>query len=1222
MKTKALRLLPLMMMLSLSQIMARPIDLQTAREVGTRFMNANTRTPLRGAEDLQLVTTYSITRGDAAFYVFNTPNGFVIVSADDCATPILGYSDEGLPFDPDNVPIQLQDYLQGFVEQIQYGIENHVQDEITTQQWELMRSTGILNNNCEDKSLEDKMLELLKAKNYSTIEKGKEPKVTLPTFPKNRSNRSVEPLITAQWDQGCYYNTMCPEDENGTCNHVPTGCVATSMGMIMRYWGYPAQGIGSHSYTPDGYPEQTVNFGETTYDWDNMPDQLDENSTQAQIDAVSTLLWHCGVAVQMAYSATSSGALDEYIPNAFHDYFGYNGFGYCNDAIYRFKEDNTTWLTEVKACLDLERPLLYFATDTGEMGGHAFVCDGYNAEDQLHFNWGWGGNGNGYYAVDALDVEGYQFNDNVHALFGILPPSEFQLRYNIIEGGVEVTYEQPELGSSSYFTYPDTIVIPSQVTIDGTTYPVIAIGDNALQCCFSLRKVVIPNSVKSIGEYAFYSSGQLPSMEVVMSDSVTIIKRCAFTGAGIQSIDLPNTLLTIEPEAFSFTQITSLTIPRSLTTIGHSFSAISSIDTINWNADSCGMIHEGFFWWLGISKLNIGEHVRYLPEMVFAGSEFPSVTLPESLIYIGSNCFNRCQNITSITIPSNVSTIEHDAFEGCIRLSEVYMQPLVAPFINGFAFANNAEGRIFHVPCGTWDAYYNELGWCTPGQLIREPGEVDLSLIVFSHDTIMGNAEIVRYPSACDSTVMVAAHADYGYHFDHWSNGIIDNPFTFKLINDTSLIAYFTKNQYSVTGVGARSIFCMDFEEPLQDTVWTLKNEDYINRWYIDNLDSTNRFLYISNDNGVSNSYINENAHSYVFTYHPMYLETGDYLYSFDWRVDGFGIDGQSRRNEEANDCMFAFISPQNIDSIPLMFYNNNPDLCLGYSIIDYLYIDAGCAYFDEFYGQHEWQNNSVCLHVPVNGLYNLGFYWRNGDIVYGPEFYVEHYIPNGHPAAVDNVLLGALDTIRGYVIGAENVDYLDTATITAIPNPGYRFVCWYDCDTNITKDVVVTGDLNCVAYFEPDDTQATQTANLAQGWNWWAPMVQAPMADIEDALGNNLEAIKASGETLGDNTVLGEMYRIQTAAPCNLTLNGLRPALVAVNIAQGHNWFGYTGMQPLAIENLSITPSEGDKVVSQNEGFAVFNGTAWEGTLTTLQPGHGYVYFSTANGTKTIVFE
>ena len=105
---------------------ANPVDMRTVREVAVKFVNANAKVPLRGTEDLQLVTTYRTESNDAAFHIFNTPNGFVIVSADDCATPILGYSDEGRPFDLENIPIQLQGYLQSFVEQIQYGIENRL----------------------------------------------------------------------------------------------------------------------------------------------------------------------------------------------------------------------------------------------------------------------------------------------------------------------------------------------------------------------------------------------------------------------------------------------------------------------------------------------------------------------------------------------------------------------------------------------------------------------------------------------------------------------------------------------------------------------------------------------------------------------------------------------------------------------------------------------------------------------------------------------------------------------------------------------------------------------------------------------------------------------------------------------------------------------------------------------------------------------------------------
>ena len=397
MQRKSLRLIAMMLIVFASLIAkANPVDMRTVREVAMKFVNANAKVPLRSAEDLQLVTTYSISRGDVAFHVFNTPNGFVIVAADDCATPILGYSDEGRPFDLDNVPIQLQGYLQGFVEQIQYGIENHVQDETSAQQWELVRNMGRLNN--------------------------------------NRDGDAVEPLITATWGQGCMYNAMCPEDEDGQCGHLPTGCVATAMGMIMNYWGYPTHGNGSHTYTPLGYQAQVVDFGETTYDWSNMPNQLTEHSTQTEIEAVSKLLWHCGVSVDMAYALGGSGASNQSAVYALSSCFNFN----CSQLEELGINNYTTtdvWLDSIKSNLNENIPIYYSGYSTDYSYAHAWVCDGYDMNNLLHFNWGWNGSANGYFAIGALNVLNYEFNTSNQAVFGIHPScnenSSIQITVNV-----------------------------------------------------------------------------------------------------------------------------------------------------------------------------------------------------------------------------------------------------------------------------------------------------------------------------------------------------------------------------------------------------------------------------------------------------------------------------------------------------------------------------------------------------------------------------------------------------------------------------------------------------------------------------------------------------------------------------------------------------------------------------------------------------------------------
>jgi hypothetical protein len=257
---------------------ARPIGLQTAQFVAAKFMATN---------DLQLVSTYQTAKNVAAFYIFNTADGFVIVSADDCETPIIAYSHESR-FNPDNVPVQMEDYLQDFVARIQYGIENHVEaDELTARQWELVKSTGRLND--------------------------------------HKSAKAVAPLLTEKWHQGCLYNSLCPTI-NGPCDHAEVGCVAVAMGQIMHYWKYPETGWGSYSYyhLGDVDAELSADFANTVYDWDHMPDSLTETSTEAEIVAVATLLFHCGVSIEMAYSTNGSSSNSSKIPNALMRYFNYS----------------------------------------------------------------------------------------------------------------------------------------------------------------------------------------------------------------------------------------------------------------------------------------------------------------------------------------------------------------------------------------------------------------------------------------------------------------------------------------------------------------------------------------------------------------------------------------------------------------------------------------------------------------------------------------------------------------------------------------------------------------------------------------------------------------------------------------------------------------------------------------------------------------------------------
>ena len=347
---------------------ARPIDQETAHNIAAKFM---------GTSDLQLAATYRTEQGASAFHVFNTSDGFVIVSADDCETPIIGYSREGR-FDPNNVPIQMEDYLQDFIARIQFGIENHIEaDEATAKQWEMVKTTGKLND--------------------------------------SKSTKAVAPLLTDKWNQGCLYNSLCPT-MSGPCDHAEVGCVAVAMAQIMRYWGYPTTGWGTHSYTNAGLT-LSADFGNTTYDWEHMPDSLTENSSEAEIEAVATLLYHCGVSLEMRYGPNGSLANTGDVINALRRYFNYTR------QIHKEKKSDYSdeeWSSLLMNSLDLSRPIQYVGYGSG---GHSFVCDGYDSNCLFHFNWGWG-TANGYFALGNLNPLGYDFSISNAALFDIIPQYE------------------------------------------------------------------------------------------------------------------------------------------------------------------------------------------------------------------------------------------------------------------------------------------------------------------------------------------------------------------------------------------------------------------------------------------------------------------------------------------------------------------------------------------------------------------------------------------------------------------------------------------------------------------------------------------------------------------------------------------------------------------------------------------------------------------------------
>ena len=363
-------------------LQANPVDVATAKSLGVKFMKANTAIK---AETAELTYTAYAENGQAAFYVFALrPKGFVIVSADDRAKPILGYSTES------NFTAQLPDGLMAFFENYKAGFSQMFanNDERTAEavtDWTSLAETGMLSS--------------------------------------RKANRSVEPLLASIWNQTDLYNNMAPEDPNSVYSgHCKSGCVANTMSQIMRYWEWPRSGEGSHGYDADGnygsYGWQEADFSAATYRYELMPDYLDFASPQDEVDATALLEYHAGVSVNMGYGPNASGAYSQDVGPAMESYFRFS-----SDYWHNYQEYSDSWEEDMVNNLDAGMPLYY--ASQGDVGGHAYVVDGYDDWYFFHVNWGWGGFDNGYYAIDGFYLTFYSFPWWHNAVFNLHPVDEY-----------------------------------------------------------------------------------------------------------------------------------------------------------------------------------------------------------------------------------------------------------------------------------------------------------------------------------------------------------------------------------------------------------------------------------------------------------------------------------------------------------------------------------------------------------------------------------------------------------------------------------------------------------------------------------------------------------------------------------------------------------------------------------------------------------------------------
>lgn len=436
MKNKITQLLNILLLLFSIVLFAKPISETTAKKVGINFLSTKTSVSASVSE-LSLIYTMKNNTQTPYFYVFNIANkGFVIVSGDDEVLPILGYSNEGV-FIADNIAPQVLKWLENYKDQIRYVIENNIKaTEEIKQEWE----------------------ELLKAD--TTLKTKQSGNSTL-------STQAVSPLVQTKWNQSPFVNAQCPYD-NSYNQLTVTGCPATAMAQIMKYWSYPEQGAGFHSYNHPTYGTLSSNFGATTYDWASMPNYV--NNTNS---AVAKLMYQCGVGVEMNYGVEATGGSGSYViiaasptvqqtcENAFKTYFGYDAS--TLQGLIRSNYSDTNWIILLKNELNASRPIQYAGFGSG---GHTWVMDGYDNNNYFHMNWGWGGSQDGYFELNALNPgsggiggAGYSYNNDQQALIGIQPQNSQQ--------NFDLTMYSDLSTSQSTYWFGNSITVTAQIQNSG-----------------------------------------------------------------------------------------------------------------------------------------------------------------------------------------------------------------------------------------------------------------------------------------------------------------------------------------------------------------------------------------------------------------------------------------------------------------------------------------------------------------------------------------------------------------------------------------------------------------------------------------------------------------------------------------------------------------------------------------------------------------------------------
>ena len=659
---------------------AQKIAQQKAATLGASISEQNiqqARARSRGGVTPQQTTPYYI-------FNFNDSTGYAIVGGDDRMPAIVGYSDKGT-LNPDNLPVNLKSFLAAYKATIE-SVEKGDTAAVKNVKAAMKRKAG--------------------------------------------SYTPIAPLLGGiEWSQNAPFNNLCPKYD-GKHNAV-TGCVATAMAQIMRYWKYPSsllEGIPayvSHSYN---IPIDSIPNG-IGYDWDNMPEKDNGDFTKNQAFAVATLMQHIGASVKMDYGPGSYASDEDVIPALTH-YFGYD-----KDIIKKLDRTNFEWEDWNKILQDelgKKRPMYYSGYTFFE--GHAFVCDGMDSDGYYHINWGWGAD-NGYFDITILSPGDnfIRYNRGNIAILGIVPnnaqdkqPSCAFDRLYVSNSGVsfDETYRKKST-DPFYGSYISSSVYPKTTFNTPTIW--LAIGEkdengNFVKISEKSAKINTQNmpSVVSVNIpicHAF-TKGTHQLFLIQSTDNEKTWQACYGNGRQVEVyvteheiFDNNSRYKKMEAEGLNF-QVDRMEHYASVIK-GNNLENVVIPEFVNYDGVDypVQLISTNCFVYCDkIERIFIPKSVESLGRIIddysYEGCFYGCTNLKEILFEkgiklktIGGYCFQRCKSLKSIELPDGVEILSISAFHGCSSLTSVSL-PSTLKKIGSFCFQGCKSLKSIELPDG------------------------------------------------------------------------------------------------------------------------------------------------------------------------------------------------------------------------------------------------------------------------------------------------------------------------------------------------------------------------------------------------------------------------------------------------------------------------------------------------------------------------------------------